>query len=114
MNEPAAIPEVDASEAARMADDDAVLLLDVREHDEWDAGHAPQAVHSPLGALDPADLPAGRPVVTVCRSGRRSGEAARLLASAGRDVRNLTGGMESWAGAGLPVTDVHGSPGQII
>lgn len=114
MNEAANIPEVEAAEAARLAQQDAVLLLDVREDDEWAAGHAPQAVHTPLGSLDPATVPRDRPVITVCRSGKRAGEAAKALAGAGHDVRNLDGGMQFWSGAGLPVHADDGTPGQII
>ncbi|MFI6402268.1 TSUP family transporter [Streptomyces sp. NPDC050548] len=60
----------------------AAVLVDVRERVEWNAGHAPEAVHLPLSRLMAgAQLPgsaAGRPVVTVCRSGHRSLQAARL------------------------------------
>lgn len=81
-------------------------LLDVRWPDEWTEGHAPRAVLIPLdellerkGELDPT-----RPVVTVCRSGRRSLAAAELLLGAGfPDVRSLAGGMIAWREAGLPV-----------
>lgn len=113
MNEPLPIPEVDAAEAARLADAGDVLLLDVREDDEWDSGRAPQASHIPLGALDPAAVPRDRPVVTVCRSGGRAGKAAQALAQAGHDVRNLTGGMQAWESAGLPVHAGDGTPGTV-
>ena len=113
MTEPVPAPEVDAVEAARLADAGEVLLLDVREPDEWAGGHAPQATHAVLGALDPAAVPRDRPVITVCRSGGRSGQAAAALAAAGHDVRNLTGGMQAWSGAGLPVVAADGSAGQI-
>ena len=51
-----------------------LALLDVREQDEWDAGHAPGAHHIPLGQLGTrqAEIPTDREVVAVCRSGRRS------------------------------------------
>jgi rhodanese-related sulfurtransferase len=113
VNQPLPIPEVDPAEAARLADAGRVLLLDVREGDEWDSGHAPQATHVPLGALDPAAVPRDRPVVTVCRSGGRAGKAAQALAQAGHDVRNLTGGMHGWAQAGLPVQAADGTPGTV-
>lgn len=98
MSAPTAICEVDAPEAAHRAGDGSVLLLDGREEDEWDAGHAPQAVPAPLGALEPASAPDDRRVVTVCRSGKRAGEAARLLTGARREVHSLTGGMQSCGG----------------
>jgi len=113
VNQPLQIPEVDPTEAARLADTGQVLLLDVREDDEWDSGHAPGASHIPLGALDPAAVPRDRPVIAVCRSGGRAGKAAQALAQAGHDVHNLTGGMQAWAQAGLPVHGADGTPGAV-
>lgn len=113
MNQPARIREIDANGAAHLADTGEVLLLDVRENDEWTSGHAPQATHITLGTLDPETVPRDRPVIAVCRSGNRSGKAAQALAAAGHDVRNLTGGMNAWAQAGLPVVGADGKPGQV-
>jgi rhodanese-related sulfurtransferase len=100
--------------AAAMADAGAVLL-DVREPHEWQAGHAPKARHIPLGQLArrAGELPRGRAVVTVCRSGARSARAAALLARDGRQVSNLAGGMRAWARAGLPLVAKGGGPGHI-
>jgi rhodanese-related sulfurtransferase len=82
------------------------VLVDVREPEEWRAGHAPGAVHIPLGQL-PArmgELPRDGEIVTVCRSGNRSARAADLLRRAGyQRVHNLTGGMIAWSRDGLPV-----------
>ena len=90
------------------------VLVDVREDDEWTAGHAPDAVHVPLGRVGEAvDRFAGQEVLTVCRSGARSGRAAKTLAAAGVDVHNVAGGMAAWAAAGLPVVRDDGSPGQV-
>lgn len=92
------------------------LLLDVREIAEWRAGHAPQARHIVLGQLKDhmAELPKDKQIVTVCRSGRRSAMAAQLLARHGYTVSNLTGGMNAWATAGLPVVTNRNKPGQVI
>lgn len=92
------------------------ILLDVREDHEWRAGHAPKARHIPLGRLATGqrELPAGRPIVTVCRSGGRSARAAGLLASSGREVANLRGGMSAWAASGLPVVAKGGAPGRVV
>lgn len=106
-------PEIDVTDAARLADTDQVVLLDVREPDEWSAGHAPQAIHLPLGKLDVSALPEGAPVIAVCRSGNRSARAAQALAAAGVTVQNMTGGMTAWAAAGLPVVREDGSAGEI-
>ena len=86
------------------------ILLDVREPAEWRAGHAPKARHIPLGELSAraGELPAGRPVVTVCQSGMRSARAASMLAVQGREVSNLAGGMGAWVRAGLPVVAKSG------
>lgn len=92
------------------------VLLDVREPAEWRAGHAPKAHHIPLGQLPQRirELPAGRPVVTVCRSGVRSRRAASLLAGQGRQVYDLAGGMRGWVAAGLPVTAKGGGTGRVV
>ena len=78
------------------------VLLDVRENDEWDAGHAPGAVHVPMGRLTPDNLPAGRPIYCMCRSGNRSGRVAEVLVASGFEAYNVTGGMLAWEHAGLP------------
>lgn len=104
--------DVDVTEAHRLVQDGAVLL-DVREPGEWAAGHAPQAVHMPLGSLDPSALPSDRAVVAVCRSGGRSAQATEALLAAGLDVRNLSGGMTAWSSAGMPVVRDDGQPGTV-
>lgn len=85
---------------------ESVLFLDVREPSEWASGHIEGAAHIPLGVLPHrlGELERGTPVVTVCRSGARSAQAAALLRSRGFDVDNLDGGMMAWSRAGLPVT----------
>lgn len=109
----APVPEVSVHEATNAAAADSVLLLDVREDDEWAAGHAPAAVHMPLSRLDVTTVPADRPLIVVCRSGNRSGKAATALVQAGVDVVNMAGGMNAWAAAGPPVVAADGSPGEI-
>lgn len=92
------------------------VLLDVRERWEWQAGHAPRARHIPLAQLGTrvGELPQGRAVVVVCRSGNRSARAAALLARVhGRETLNLAGGMRGWASAGLPVVASGGRPGAV-
>ena len=87
-------------------------LLDVREHEEWDAGHAPGAVHIPLGELGARyiELVQGQPVYVICRSGIRSDHAAQALAGAGWDASNVSDGMVGWQAAGLPMTCDTGQP----
>jgi rhodanese-related sulfurtransferase len=112
MSKPEQIPQIDPAEAVRLAHDGA-LLLDVREPEEWTAGHVPEAVHMPLGELDPTAVPHDRVVVAVCRSGNRSGRGAARLADAGIDARNLAGGRKAWAAEGLPVRRDDGQPGSV-
>lgn len=107
------VPQISPEQAAALAAGGEVLLLDVREPQEWLAGRAGRAVHMPLGGLDPAAVPADRPVVAVCRSGNRSEKAALLLAGAGRNVSNMAGGMKAWNEAGLPMVTDDGTPGRV-
>lgn len=83
-----------------------VQILDVREPEEWAAGHIEGALHLPMDQvttrLDEVDRE--RPVVAVCRSGRRSDEVAKYLSSQGIAAENMPGGLEQWADEGLPLT----------
>lgn len=77
-----------------------VQVVDVRELEEWEAGHIPQAVHIPLGQL-PFRLDELRkdvPVVMVCRSGARSYQATAFASGLGYDAANMAGGMLAWTG----------------
>jgi rhodanese-related sulfurtransferase len=85
-----------------------IVLLDVRENDEWVAGHAPGAVHVPIGQVPQRleELAAAfpdRPVHVVCRSGGRSARVTAYLAQAGWEAVNVEGGMRAWAAAGRPM-----------
>jgi len=99
-------PEVTIEQFIRDADSDDAQLVDVRESDEWEEGHAPRAILIPLDELTArrGELDPGRPVVTICRSGRRSLSAAEMLLGEGfQDVRSLAGGMIAWRAARMPV-----------
>lgn len=108
------VPTVDVEEAQRMMAAGAAVM-DVRRADEWQAGHAPDAVHIPLDQLPSraSDVPQGQQVVAVCRSGARSGRATQYLRQLGRDVVNLEGGMQAWQRAGAPIVRDDGSPGYV-
>jgi rhodanese-related sulfurtransferase len=87
------------------------ILIDVREDDEWQAGHAPDAVHLPMMQVPErlAEIPAQGDVVIVCRSGHRSAEVVRYLIAQGYDnVRNLAEGMFGWVAAGRPLVSEDG------
>jgi rhodanese-related sulfurtransferase len=107
--------EISAAHAQELAAADAILL-DVREDHEWVAGHAPQATHMPMSRIAEraAELPADKTIVCVCHLGNRSAAVAAALNRAGWKALNLTGGMEAWADAGLPVIDAEGRAGQVI
>lgn len=107
----AGVPEVDSAWLRAHLED--VFVLDVREPDEFRGhlGHVPGAELSPLRTLvaGGGTLPRDRPIVTVCRSGGRSGKAALQLLDAGlARVASLAGGMTAWIAAQAP-TD-HGPP----
>lgn len=105
------VPAVSVSEVPEGA-----ALLDVRENDEWAAGHAPQAVHVPMGQVQArldelATALTERRVHVVCRSGSRSARVTAFLAQAGWDAVNIDGGMRAWAAAGRPmVADTNAAP----
>lgn len=86
------------------------LLIDVRQPDEYRAGHIRGAKLIPLDQLAAKldTLPRDREILCVCRSGARSGSATRQLQAAGFTALNLSGGMMAWQRAGLPVESGKG------
>lgn len=90
---------------SRMAQHPRPFLLDVRQPEEYRAGHIRGAELIPLNELPKkmARIPKGREIICVCRSGNRSKAAVNQLASAGFQAANLKGGMIGWERAGLPV-----------
>jgi sulfur-carrier protein adenylyltransferase/sulfurtransferase len=102
------ISEVDATRARELIESGDVLVVDVREQDEWDEGHIPGAVHIPRGHLESrierATSAAARPIVLYCASGNRSAFGARTLGELGyEDVSSLAGGFTDWKRSGFPV-----------
>jgi len=101
------LPEIDPEWVGRHLDD--VELLDVREASELndeELGHIAGARHIPIGELAAraSELPKGRPIVVVCRSGKRSAQGTVILRRAGlTSVANLKGGMINWAALSLPI-----------
>ena len=106
MNQPVAVPEVLSADLPA-----GVFLVDVREDDEWTAGHAPDAVHVKLGELGARtqELPRDQEVYLICRSGARSAYAAQLLTSQGWQAVNVADGMTGWAVAGRPMVSETGA-----
>lgn len=91
---------VTAEEALRLVAT-GVPLVDVRETDEWDAGHAPQAVLLPMSTLGEHldEVPEGDEVLVVCRSGVRSARVAAALRQRGVPAVDVEGGMLAWRDA---------------
>jgi rhodanese-related sulfurtransferase len=106
------VPSVAASQVGEDA-----YLLDVREDDEWAAGHAPGAHHVPMMEIPVrlTEVPQDGDVVVVCRMGGRSGQVVAYLRRNGWDnVRNLDGGMQDWAAAGRPLTSDDGAEPRVL
>lgn len=112
---PPNVPQIDPEEGARLVEGGS-YLLDVREPDEWAAGHAPGANHLPLAEvpLRVEELPADRTIIAICRAGGRSQQAAEFLRQQGIEVVNLAGGMRAWQAAGLDVVTDDGRSGTVI
>lgn len=106
------VPEIAVTELA----DDAVVV-DVREDNEWHAGHAPNAIHVPMGTV-PENLDAlpdtDATIPVICRSGGRSERVVQWLAQQGFDVVNVDGGMRAWAAAGKQMTSEDGSEPSVV
>jgi rhodanese-related sulfurtransferase len=100
---------ISVEDAARRLASAETALVDVRQDNEWTAGHVAAATHLPLAELeaDPSVLArrvGDRPVAFLCRSGKRSRKAAELIARDGhRTVFNVEGGMKAWVDAGLSI-----------
>ena len=103
---PQRVPTVSADEVPEGA-----AVLDVREPDEWVAGHLDGATHIPMGEVPVPldDLPEGDPLYVVCRSGGRSAQVAAWLNQNGFDAVNVGGGMGEWQAAGRPMVSETGA-----
>jgi hydroxyacylglutathione hydrolase len=103
------VPQMNTAELAERLSDErppAVTVLDVREREEWEAGHIAGAVNVPLGQLTDrvAELERDRPLVLHCQSGGRSSVAASVLRAHGfNNVINLSDGFAGWLRRGLPI-----------
>jgi rhodanese-related sulfurtransferase len=89
------------------------VLVDVREYPEWNACHIAGSKWLPLGQLKsaPHSTAESPEVLLLCKSGKRSCEAARVLCDAGcADAKVVEGGIEAWRAAGLPTAKGQGGP----
>jgi rhodanese-related sulfurtransferase len=95
--------------------DQSVVLLDVREDDEWQRGHVQGAQHIPMGEV-PArlgEIDADAKLFVICHVGGRSMRVAQYLARNGYQPANVEGGILAWAGAGRPVVTDDGGVGTV-
>jgi len=102
----APLPTVISVEEAVQLREEGAFILDVREPQEWDAGHIPGATLIPLGQIPDrlSEIPQDQPVVVVCRSGNRSGQATQFLRQSGYGLTtSMSGGMNQWAAANLEI-----------
>lgn len=104
---------MDALTASRRLSE--LVVIDVREPYEWDAGHIDGAFHIPMDQLlaRRGDIPSDREVVFVCRVGGRSGQATEYFAREGYKVENLEGGMLAWEATRLPIVTDTGDAGTV-
>jgi len=110
------IPAVDAHRVPVPVPPD-LIVLDVREADEWQAGHIEGAVHVPLSQLPDRVLEIATDdcqVLAVCKVGARSARAAMFLRQHGHDAVNLAGGMHAWSEAGHPMVSETGRPPEVV
>ncbi|GGT68685.1 MULTISPECIES: rhodanese-like domain-containing protein [Streptomyces] len=111
----APLPSVDVASVPADA-----LVLDVREDDEWAAGHVEGALHVPMsdfvarfGEVTEA-VAEGRRAFVMCRVGGRSAQVTQYLVQQGIDAVNVDGGMLAWDGAGRPMVTESGSPAFVL
>ena len=101
------VPVINVKELhEKLADEKRPFLLDVRQPEEYRAGHIPGTKLIPLGELERRlkEVPLNREIVCICASGHRSVEAAQILIAAGYTSLSLQNGMFAWQMAKLPIS----------
>ena len=110
----AEIPTIDVrtAEAEQAA---GALILDVREADEWNAGHALGAMWIPMSEITErhGELPTEQDILVICKSGGRSATVTEALNAWGYTAKNIAGGSMAWASEGLAFIDDDGQPGTV-
>jgi len=103
------IQQLNVNEAVRLMNDENVVLLDVRESNEYSSGHIRDSIHIPMASLSKRlselEKYKNRQILAYCRSGSRSNSACSTLSKQGFEkVSNLAGGIMGWSNANLPIT----------
>jgi rhodanese-related sulfurtransferase len=108
------MPEVSAIPVSQLPED--AVLLDVREDDEWAAGHAPDATHIPMSELAARldEIPEGDPVYVICRNAGRSARVTAYLNQNGWDAVLVDGGMVVWEMLGRPLVAETGDAPMVL
>lgn len=99
-------PSIDVETAHALHGNPDVFMLDVREPDEFAAGHIPGITLIPMGdvASRLSEIPTDKEVIVTCRTGNRSAQIADFLRAQGfTNVHNMEGGIVAWEEAGYPV-----------
>src|SRR5437763_3187113 len=103
------VTEISPDEAVKKLQNKEAVIVDVRDKDEWDAEHIPNAIHLSRGSIE-SDIEEKVPdpnavIICHCGGGGRSALAAESLQKMGyKNVRSMAGGLKAWKAAGLPVT----------
>jgi rhodanese-related sulfurtransferase len=105
--------EISVKEALDLLQSGKAQALDVRELDEYRAGHIEDVTFNPLSEFDVTKVQSNAPVIVICRSGSRSGRVCEALAESHPNLLNLQGGMKAWAEAGFEMVSDSGNP-QVI
>ena len=101
-------PSIDVQTAYAARSNPTVFMLDVREPDEYDAGHIPGITLIPMGEIPDrlGEIPTDVPVIVTCRTGNRSGQVVDFLREQGfTNVHNMYGGIVAWQKAGYEVEE---------
>jgi rhodanese-related sulfurtransferase len=96
-----ATPTIDHADFTRVVAEKCCAVVDVREPQEYAAGHVPGAINLPLSRFSPAQLPQGRDIVLICQAGGRSAKALRQALDAGvADICHYAPGTGGWKNQG--------------
>lgn len=104
MSESNAVVDLDREAIKQGLRDGTMVIVDVREPNEYAAGHIPGAVSNPLSTFDPTSLPGDKRIVFSCAAGVRSLKALALAQAYGLPINeHYKGGFKDWIMAGEPV-----------